>query len=280
MDAIKFPNSFKDKELQHQIATKGFVKVPQMVKPDDIQALSDMFFETSPAEIPGMYSNVFSNPHEINVRIDALMRQIFLPLMDEYLVDCDYTGGVFLAKGTTDKSVSYLHQDWNNVDETVSAAFNFWCPLVDVDEHNGALQCIAGSHQFFQTIRSIDHPSVFLEFSPAIEPYLTAVEAKKGDVIFYLHNVFHGSKPNKSGIVRPAVAVGTKPKNVPQIHYAKGEHGPMDMFEIDYQEFIFRTIYEFGQGKPLNLQNKIGEVDNNLPVVDEASLIEKIKEIA
>ena len=279
MASTNFPVFFKDSILQQQISTKGFVKVYQLVQPNEIQELSEMFVKTSPPEIHGMYSNVFNNPYEVNVRIDALMRKIFLPLMDEYLVDCDYTGGVFLAKGTTDKSVSYLHQDWNNVDENLSASFNFWCPLVDVDETNGALQCIAGSHSLFQTIRSINHPSVFLEFSPAIEPYLTAVDAKKGDVIFYLHNVFHGSKPNYTDVVRPAVAMGVKPKNAQQIHYMKNEEGLIEMFEIDYREFFFRTIYEYNQGKPLTLKNKIGVAANNQPEFDESTLIARLKEL-
>ncbi len=213
----------KDQTLQQELESKGFVKMP-MLSHNEVEELRQLFKSLKSPDINGIYSNIYDQSFEMNIVVRDTVHRLFSPYIEkaftsEYKID----GGVFLVKSTGDKSECNLHQDWNIVDEEKFCSLSIWCPLVDVDEHNGALLLAEGSHKLFKTIRSVTMPSPYMPIDKDIEPFLTLVPAKAGEAIIFYHNTFHGSVQNHSSEVRVAIAAGVLPINAQRIHYYETE---------------------------------------------------------
>lgn len=256
---------FQQPDLEAKMKLDGFVHIP-FVDPEILKPLEALFYKKHSGEgLTEMYSNNYNllDP-EYNEEVNAAGKRIFQPYIDQYFHNCTIGGCAFLVKGMGPDSSSDMHQDWNNVDESQFGSYSIWVPFLDVDETNGALQVVAGSHRLFSTIRSVNHPSLFLEFDEALEPYLTPLPMKAGEACVYQHNLFHGSKPNLSSTIRIAFVISILPKNAPFIHYwvdqEKGETRVLKAGNSFYARFLPRFLQGEGpEGIP------VGEVLQSIP---------------
>lgn len=209
---------FRDPSMQADFARNGYVVAPLLDRPA-LDRLAELWGEVRPGRIAGIWSNVHGTDTSVNDRVDALIRELVGPRVAELFDDCRVAGSTFLVKGTGAGSESKLHQDWNNVDESVATSVALWCPLEDVDEGNGALQVIPGSHRWFGKLRGLTTSSVYLEFDDRLEPFLRSLPVPAGTGVFYAHNLFHGSKDNRSDDDRVTVVAGILPREVDHVHY-------------------------------------------------------------
>jgi ectoine hydroxylase-related dioxygenase (phytanoyl-CoA dioxygenase family) len=172
----------------------------------------------------GVYTNIENGINtDKNKEIDKFIEKVCLPSLQKFFNGFQIGGGIFLLKGVGEKSVT-VHQDWNMVDETTSFSFSVWCPLVDVDKNNGCLHVIPGSHNWFNNIRTSNIDSVYMPLD-RIESRLVSLSIESGDAVVFAHNLFHGSKPNKSNSTRPAICLSVIPKNAKFVHFLRdGDH--------------------------------------------------------
>ncbi|MGV6801986.1 MAG: phytanoyl-CoA dioxygenase family protein [bacterium] len=122
------------------------------------------------------------------------------------------------AKYTFDHSICKMpqsgthtgwHQDQGYLGENIHLnSVNFWIPLVDVDENNGTLCFVPGSHKQellpHKAMPGLHPHTRTLEKAPenAVAPIL-----KLGDISIHHPYVIHGAGPNKSDQARLAWAV-------------------------------------------------------------------------
>lgn len=268
---------FNDNQKQADFERDGFITLP-LLQQDEIEELQQLFDETRPEEIQGIYSNVHGNTEENNRIIDQRITEIFERRLEGMFKDSYIAGSTFLVKGTGENSASTLHQDWNNVDETRFDSLSIWCPLVDVDEQNGCLQVLPGSHRMFNTIRSITIPSVYLDFDEDIAPYLRSVPVKAGTAVIYAHNLFHGSKPNYTDQVRVSVVTGVLPKKAQHLHYYKdktrNDH-TVEAFKID-RDFFFSGLLDLYDGRRPDQLEKAGEVKYDCSLLSKEAIFRRL----
>lgn len=128
--------------------------------------------------------------------------------------------GAYVVKGTTSNRVS-LHQDWTYVDERVARSYLAWIPLVDVDDGNGAMRFVPGSHRWSDGIRASGRamPLVGDEDQDRLVEATVTVTLDAGEAVLYDSAAVHGSAANDSGRFRPAVVVALAPEGCPVLHF-------------------------------------------------------------
>ncbi len=57
-----------------------------------------------------------------------------------------------------------MHRDWTMLPDGDQAALNVWCPLIDVDEGNGALALLPGSHRRVPNIEAAHVRPFFADY--------------------------------------------------------------------------------------------------------------------
>lgn len=240
---------FRDPRLQVDFERDGFVVGPDLDRHamDELRALWD---EIGPSKVSGIWSNVHVLGPETNRAVDHAITEAFRPLVDQVMDNGRLAGASFLVKGVGPGSASEPHQDWNNVDERSALSLSMWCPLVDVDERNGALQVLPGTHRLRHTVRSLDTGSLTLGFDDELRPRLRSLPVPAGRCVFYAHNLFHGSLPNDGDRIRVAVTSGVLPRGVRHLHYRRGEGDTFEELEVE-REFFLSGIPELvGGGLP------------------------------
>jgi ectoine hydroxylase-related dioxygenase (phytanoyl-CoA dioxygenase family) len=182
---------FSDKRDQANFDKNGYLVVP-MLSEDEVRFLREIFDGIRPEKIEGIYSNIYNNPEFDNAAIAAKIESTIGKYLPAILPHFKITGGTYLAKGLGLGSICNLHQDWNNVDESTYTSVNIWCPLVDVDEHNGCLQVLPGTHLLPLSIRSANIPLISIPAKGALAKKVVSVPMKAGEACIYAHNLFHG----------------------------------------------------------------------------------------
>lgn len=244
---------FLDRTQQQQFDTNGFVKIP-LLNSAEVEELKLLFQSLNVQIAEGTNALNYEVGDSKNELIKNKIQEVFLRhtgniMADDYYID----GGTFITKSAGDNSECKIHQDWNMVDESEFTSVIAWCPLIDVNENNGALQAVKGSNRLFPTIRSVNISPLYLPIDAQLEPYLTCIDAKAGEVVFFSHRLFHGSKPNRHNQTRVAAVFGFLPKAAKRLHYLRTQVRGKDeicVFEAD-AGFYYSNPFSFTIGQAI-----------------------------
>lgn len=239
----------RSEDLQRRYEEEGAVVIPNFISQDKLAVIQEFFEELKITELDKIHSNMLDPIPEFNERFRNKCVELFKDSIHENFTDYKIAGGAFLLKGLGENSLSSLHQDWNIVDESKYQSASIFCPVEDVTLENGCLQIIKGSHKWFNNVRSITIPSVFLSFNQ-VSKGLKALPVKAGEVVLFNHRVFHGSKANNSNKIRVAVAVGVTSKDADYIHYQR-EKDEVNIIEAN-EQFSYHGIAKLFKGEKFN----------------------------
>jgi ectoine hydroxylase-related dioxygenase (phytanoyl-CoA dioxygenase family) len=118
-----------------------------------------------------------------------------------------------------------------------------WIPLIDVDENNGTITFVKGSHQFINTYRGAGTPEVYSHLLEVATPYLEPIPLKAGEAVFFFHNILHGSTYNHMPHARVCIGLTLTEKNAPLIFYHKAaEEETTDVYAAD-DTFFLRFLH-------------------------------------
>ena len=153
-------------------------------------------------------------------------------------------GGAFISKAPGEKGILPLHQDWNLVDEKKARSYNLWIPLVDVNEENGAMRLLVGSHTKQETYRGPNVPPVLYPISSEVDQHMVSLNMKQGEAVLYDHALWHSSPQNRTDQLRLAFVLGAVPKDVELKYYQQND----DMVEeyASHPNFFFENDRESG----------------------------------
>jgi len=201
---------FRSAELDERFLTQGFVAAP-FLSVDEVSALRESLGEGVLVGDRG-FRDTAALPldFEAKQRIHALLSAAFADGADELLEAYAPVMSSVITKWPGEDSQKELHRDFRLVDERRYRSVTIWVPLVDVDEHNGALCVLPGSHLVDAGPRSV--PRAPGQVLPPLDcTDLVTVPMRAGDAVLFDMAVAHGSALNRSDRPRPAAAVAYAP---------------------------------------------------------------------
>jgi hypothetical protein len=239
---------FKDESQQALFDKQGFVVV-QFIDDAEVRALNDLFDQLHPSLptegfVSGSYSSDISYKKKASDAIvEALSKQY-----ERLFVNYQPFGAAFLFKMPSQNSELGVHQDWTIVDENQYVALNCWIPLTDINEINGGLHVLPGSHYpAYHTMRAPTVPFFFSGNEDAVIPETVPMYVKAGEAVILNQSVIHYSPPNRSDKIRKAITAGVKSKGAPmKFHYKSADvnDGKIEAFAMPEDFLIsFENFY-------------------------------------
>lgn len=274
---FSFPNKmlqvFKDDEIQARFEKDGFVILPFYTEAE-MEELRTLYHKLHPQNELGFFPSTFSHDKEYRKVADQEIRRLCERSMNHYLQDFKTVLGAFIAKNPGPESGMCVHQDMSLVDESRYTGINIWVPLIDLSIKNGALFVLPGSHRVFPTYRGSSIPEFFQDVSEQMIDYLSPVEIKAGEAVFFDQSIIHFSPPNYSDTVR--IVTNTyfthKDAEFRTYFYDKNREGVVEEFR---QDDSFMTDFDqFGSNihdRP-QVGESLGFTEYNFPKVNEQFL--------
>ena len=191
-------------------------------------------------------------------------------------------GAAFLFKMPSNNSELGVHQDWTIVDENNFVALNCWIPLTDINETNGALHVVPGSHfPSYSTVRAPTVPFFFSGNEDVVIAESVPMYVKAGEAVILNQSVIHYSPPNRSDKIRKAITAGVKSQGGPMhFHYkAPDQTDRLEVFEmpedflISFDDF-YKDIFE----RP-KMGHSIGYINYSSPVLPREEVVRLISSL-
>jgi phytanoyl-CoA dioxygenase PhyH len=223
------------------------------------------------------YYSLIANDLENNKRIRDKIRNALRSFYNRTLTNYKSLNESFLTKPANTTNELLLHQDWNYTYEDKFHSLTLWMPLCDVDENNGAVFLLSGSHKWLHNIRSCNLPTARISSKDLPGGRLLKIAMRKGQVLLFHPALFHGSYPNNSNQHRTIVTSVILPENADYVYFqaTKDETDKnVKTFGLDEDAFL-RELKSIAVGADPSTE-AIEQFNYNHPVITPADLLSKV----
>jgi len=237
-----------DDKLQELFQAKGYVKLP-LLDVHEVQAIIEFIKTLKPDDSfrpkggnlynPSTYHCSFLDTNvEYKRKVRDFLMSVFLPHTDEILCGYQILNINFYVK-QPGSGVFQIHQNWPStpVEDT---SVTVWCPLLDVNGHNGGIQVVEGSHKIIPDIASLHAPIFFKQFeAELIRDYLKPIPMSAGEGLVFDDSLIHWSSDNNSDKPRFAIQIEMLPNEVtPRYYHFDKLTNQFEIFAVDAEYYI------------------------------------------
>jgi hypothetical protein len=237
---------FKDKELQSQFYELGYVIVP-FIEEKTVHNLLSSYKTYYPEGVQGFFSTIFTNNKDHRAGVNATIKENCLDKINSLFEDYKIMFSIFIVKAPDEKSELIMHQDMTLVDESRFSGVNIWCPLIDLNAENGAIQLIPKSHRFYNTYRGSSLPNIYDDVKQEIKQLMQPMYLKKGEAVIFDQSIIHYSPVNRSDKERPVINtfITSKEAHIQICYWDKDTYGTnVELF--DQKDDFLENFENFG----------------------------------
>jgi ectoine hydroxylase-related dioxygenase (phytanoyl-CoA dioxygenase family) len=195
---------FSDEKLQTEFHENGFVIVP-FISAEQIEQLFGVYKSCYPEGVKGFFTTTFANNVEHRENVNQSIKNICIEQIDQLFENYKILFSSFIVKAPGEDSRLIMHQDMTLVDEDEYSGINIWCPMVDLNETNGAIEVLPKSHRFYKTYRGSSIPDIYDDLKDEVLSLMQPCYLKAGEAIIFDQSIIHNSPPNLSDSERPTI---------------------------------------------------------------------------
>ena len=270
---------FKDPKMQETFDRDGYVIV-DLFSNKEFEGLRSVFNDINEQKKDLQFNtdshyklSFFSTDKAYRNHVFKSISNFCVPAVDHYLDQYEP-----LIVNTFDKEPGSgevpIHQNWTFVDESKATSVSVWIPLIDATRINGTMEVVKGSQRVLSAFRSPSIPWVFENLRHEIKTkYMEPINVKIGQAVILDDSILHYTSQNDSEIVRSAIQLIMKPKDVPAIHYhlPSEDSKMLDVYEVDSDFFMRFNMHEPPKDVP-----KVREFSFGQRVLTESEFVSRI----
>ncbi|MHB8462001.1 MAG: phytanoyl-CoA dioxygenase family protein [Vulcanimicrobiaceae bacterium] len=241
---------FRDPKQRECFERQGYIVI-DLLDEGEVVYLRQLWHDhTDPILAMPFNVTIMSDDLAYRERIHSEICGIVGPRQENLLRGSRFCYGSLVTKQPSHAGIVPLHQDPSFIDEREADTYNFWIALQDVNEMNGCLHVVPGSHRLNRHPRS---NGAFFSFpypemhETIMRDGLVPVPARRGQAVITYQTLFHMSFPNLTPHPRLAVSALAVPQAASLRHYFQpfgAWEAPLEVFEVDDRFFIRHAMNE------------------------------------
>lgn len=257
------------------LSERGYT-IRQFLSAAEILTPSRLHAETTPYVPADYYPSAFGRDPALKRRIFDGIMEIVQPKVNELAPGYRILNASFVTKRA--RSVNgrlCLHQDLSLVDHASHLGLNVWCPLCDVDIHNGCLRVAPGSHVFGHISANPPNPGPYQGVRDEIERrYMIDVPMAGGCAFLFDTRLLHATEENDTNSDRTSVVLNLVPDGVPARFYQWNKRQPdrLEVYEIDIDFVVRFTPNQYVENAVMLGAKFIGSMDYSYKALTSADL--------
>lgn len=228
--------TFIDEDLEAAFARSGFV-VAQLIERERALEIAEICRRNLPADIPAHENVTYIYTEEPELAwIEELAGPVFEQALLPLLADMRRLHPSVIVKPAGERAVPpHVHPIFT-LEQSASTVF-CWCALEDMDDANGVMQVLPGSHKLFPIMPMYGQEPYFLPAWDEITARMENVYLKAGEALLFDESLIHASKSNSTNRHRLALAT----------HCIPGALEPIALFPSHAGQYkVYSTGSEFG----------------------------------
>ena len=203
-----------------------------------------------------------------------LLKDVFTPFVERYLVGYHILNCNFYVKPPQTGEFQ-IHQNWPAISDINDTTVTIWCPLVDVEASNGALQVVEGSHKILPHVETPGSPAYFSNFQQAlVRDYLKSMPMNAGEGIIFDDSLIHWSQKNDSDYPRIAIQILCIPNDATPTFFFKLNEENFEMIYADSEFFLHNSMMNLLTRQPE--WQSLGLIENQNRLITEVEFAELI----
>jgi hypothetical protein len=264
----------RDPAVAQTLAETGYARLGVVLDADEVTAARAIFDEAlRRLDAPlgdAWFPTILLPDEDVRTFISEGLEGIVGPHLDEVIdaTALELMRLHFSVKPPSEMSELGPHQDFSIVDERSATSLYVWIALEDMDEANGTLHVVPGSHRFANEVRSQHVPATFDDVLDEVHRASVRLDCKAGELVIMVSGVIHHSPPNRTSMVRLAAHGILKPVHAPLVFFYADERTPegkVECYELDLDTYV-RQVHE---GRPDPAVERTGLADRPPPMTPE-----------
>lgn len=277
---------FFDENTQKELMQKGYTKV-QLLTDEEVAYVVNELSKLTPddrfAPTGNEYGSTFhftfiDTNKDYRQKTNDLLSELFAPHIKRLLVDYTILTCNFYVK-PSGRGQLHVHQNWNMTAKKNDTSLTVWCPLIDVDEQNGTLYVVEGSHKIVPNIETYNTTPFFYNFCNSImERHSKPMRLKAGEGLIFDDSLIHWSADNKSSVPRYVAQALCVPQEATPVFYypvQNNEGNRFELLELDNEFFIEQSFQDL-LNRPDNLKS-LGFLENTNAMLSEDAFLKLLK---
>lgn len=187
--------------LEDTINQQGYALLP-FLNSEEVNFLLKKFKEYFPvySHLPPRFTSHESIDSKSRTEIFHLIESVVKPYTDRFFCNYKMTAALFYMKQRQNTNDTGLHFDPTLlINEHLEPHLGIWCPLIDVNEENGTIQVIPGSHRWGAFISNpLTVKSPLDKYRSELENKLISIPMKAGEALLWDDRIAHSSTVNRS----------------------------------------------------------------------------------
>jgi len=261
----KFANGiFLDEDTQRCFDENGYAVIPFYNK-DQIKEFNLLYDLIQPKNVRGIFPSTYSKDKSYRDSAHQEICTIAQSSQDRTFKNYKIICGSFIVKYPGSENTMDVHQDMTLVDEKHFSGINIWVPLIDLNDNNGTLYILEGSHQLLHTYRGASIRPIYDKsvVSRAIRKLARPVYPKAGEAIVFDQSIIHFSEQNQSDVPRIVTNIFITQKEA-SILTAWHEPSMGSFVELFEHNSEFMQLFE-QFSEDINLRPRMGKSVGRVP---------------
>lgn len=244
---------------------RGYIQMP-FLEEKELAQLQHLYAQTNNAPPPSAarYTTQEAEAHSKRKEIHTSIRQILSAKIESLFKDYKLPILQFFVKmpGTTG-DIDFHTDSTLLLNPHLEPHYGLWIPLKDVDETNGTMVMVPGSHLWNKFISATSIPWHFFSSKDKWVSKSITLKIKAGEIVLFDNRIIHSSTFNRTEVARVSVAGRLTHRNSRYYSFFK-ENEEIRVFE-EPDDYYQSPLWNTG-GAPSQSGKFIGSMRPLLPV--------------